>query len=334
VDFFFFFGSAYAYLSVMRIEKLAVEAGVKVNWRPFSVRTLMSEQGNNLRNLSAKVAYMWRDVERRAAVDGVAFTRAPPWPTDMDQLANRVGIVAMLEGWCPAYTKESFRSWYLDGRQLGDPDDLARILTSVGHDPVRVLEAAQGDEVRRRYEMETDTARRAGAFGSPSFVVDGELFWGDDRLEEALAWASGSHPRQRQSAGSVDEPDPDLLQKIAAFGEAWATGDTAVLDRLLSPTYLHTDASGRLLRRDEWLAYAASRARRDTQITFQDVHVRMVSDTVALVTGVNVLNGPGARSPKDVSPLTIRFTQVWTRRDGRWLRESFQATATGDDAFR
>jgi 2-hydroxychromene-2-carboxylate isomerase len=333
VDFFFFFGSAYAYLSVMRIEALAAEAGVTVKWRPFSVRALMTEQGNNLRNLSAKVAYMWRDVERRSAVDGVAFTRPPPWPTDPDQLANKVGIVAMLEGWCPAYTKASFSSWYLDGRHLGDRDVITGIIAELGQDPGRILAAAQSEEVCRRYDQETDAARRAGAFGSPSFVVDGELFWGDDRLEEALDWATGRHPRQLMHSASVDEHDRDLHEQLVAFGEAWARGDTDVLDRLLSPTYTHTDAAGRLLQRNEWLDYATSRTGRGTQIAFRDLQVRRVSENVAVVTGANDLSGPGTRSSTDDAPLAIRFTQVWTRRDGRWLRESFQATPTGPTDF-
>jgi len=67
LDFFYFFGSGYAYLSVMRIEDLAAAAGVSVRWRPFSVRTLMIEEGNIIRNQPAKMHYMWRDVERRAA---------------------------------------------------------------------------------------------------------------------------------------------------------------------------------------------------------------------------------------------------------------------------
>ena len=92
---------------------------LEVRWRPFSVRALMIEQGNLMRSQPAvKTAYMWRDIERRAALHGLAFNQ-PAWPTDPDQLANRVGTVAMIEGWCPAYTKASFRAWCVDGRPLG-----------------------------------------------------------------------------------------------------------------------------------------------------------------------------------------------------------------------
>lgn len=93
IDFFYFFGSGYAYLSVMRIDAMAKQSGVAVRWRPFNVRTVMAENNIALRTQAAKVKYMWRDVERRAATHGVPYVRAPIWPTDPDLLANRVAMV-------------------------------------------------------------------------------------------------------------------------------------------------------------------------------------------------------------------------------------------------
>lgn len=119
LDFFYFFGSGYAYLSVMRIGKLAKEAGVTIRWRPFNVRTVMTENNIALRTQTAKVKYMWRDIERRSASHSVPFVRPPIWTTDPDLLANRVGTVASEQGWCEAYTVASFKAWYLDGLPLG-----------------------------------------------------------------------------------------------------------------------------------------------------------------------------------------------------------------------
>jgi 2-hydroxychromene-2-carboxylate isomerase len=200
LDFFYFFGSGYAYLSVMRISDLAAIAGVTVNWRPFSVRALMIEQNNMIRNQKQKMAYTWRDVERRAARHGVPFVAPPIWPTDPDQLANRVGIVAMIEGWCQPYTLASFRSWYLEGQPLGERDALSGILRSLGQDADSIIERANSEEIRARYDAQTDVARKLGAFGSPTFAVGKEIFWGDDRLEEAIDWASGRHPAQLTAA--------------------------------------------------------------------------------------------------------------------------------------
>ncbi|WP_431300118.1 2-hydroxychromene-2-carboxylate isomerase [Tabrizicola sp. BL-A-41-H6] len=196
LDFFYFFGSAYAYLSVQRIGRLAAEAGVHVNWRPINVRPLMARNNVALRNETLKVAYMWRDVARRAAHHGLPFKQAPIWPTDPTLLANRVGIVAGQGGWCEAYTVASFRAWFLDGQPLGTRESLAQILGPLGQDVDATIALAETPECAARYDAETEVALSHGVFGSPSFVVNGELFWGDDRLEEALLWAQGRHAVQ------------------------------------------------------------------------------------------------------------------------------------------
>lgn len=197
VDFFYFFGSCYAYLSVMRIGALATEAGVTVRWRPFNVRTVMAENNIALRTQVAKVKYMWRDLERRAATSGVPYVRAPIWPTDPDLLSNRVAMVAAAGGWCEAYTIASFKAWFLEGLPLGDRSHLDHVLPPLGKDVDSVMAEANQPAAHARLTAETDAARAHGIFGSPAFVVDGETFWGDDRLEEALAWATGRHHLQR-----------------------------------------------------------------------------------------------------------------------------------------
>jgi 2-hydroxychromene-2-carboxylate isomerase len=197
LDFFYFFGSVYAYPSVLRIGTLAQEAGVKVHWRPFNVRPLMRENNVALRDEAQKVRYMWRDIERRAAWHGLRFVRAPIWPTEPDLLASHVGMVAADEDWAEPYSVESFRAWFLDGLPLGTTESLETILPRIGQDPARVLALAAAPEAAARLDTETEAARRLGAFGSPTFVVGDELFWGDDRLEEAVAWAVGRHPAQR-----------------------------------------------------------------------------------------------------------------------------------------
>jgi 2-hydroxychromene-2-carboxylate isomerase len=196
LDFFYFFGSGYAYLSVLRIADLAAKNGVTVNWRPFNVRPLMRENNVMLRDEAQKVRYLWRDIERRAALHGLPFVKPPLWPTEPDLLASRVAMVAADEGWVEPYTLESFRAWYLEGLPLGTKDSLAEILPRVGQEADRVLAKAAEPGTTARLEAETEAARKLGAFGSPTFAVGEELFWGDDRLEEAIAWAAGWHPAQ------------------------------------------------------------------------------------------------------------------------------------------
>ncbi|MBI3147324.1 MAG: 2-hydroxychromene-2-carboxylate isomerase [Betaproteobacteria bacterium] len=189
LDFFYFIGSTYTYLAVMRAEELARQAGVSLNWRPFSVRTLMREQENiPFSSKPLKLKYMWRDVERRAERHGLDWRDVPKYPIDAEERANRVATLAAMEGWCPQFTRAAYRTWFLEGQDPGEQAALAALLAELGKDPQSVIAAADETTVREQYLAETDTARQLGLFGSPTFVCGSELFWGDDRLEDALAW--------------------------------------------------------------------------------------------------------------------------------------------------
>jgi 2-hydroxychromene-2-carboxylate isomerase len=107
------------------------------------------------------------------------------------QISHRTELAPSTRAFSPPPT-----AWYLDGQKLGDFDALTHILTALGKAAQLVIDRANSDEIRARYEAETDAARKIGAFGSPTFGVDGEAFWGDDRLEEAIEWAVGRHPAQ------------------------------------------------------------------------------------------------------------------------------------------
>ncbi len=131
----------------------------------------------------------------------------------------------------------------------------------------------------------------------------------------------------------MEDRTESLEAALTAFGEAWARGDTDTLRALLSPSYTHNDAFGAHLPFSDWLAYASKRAGRATQIAFRDVKTRYFGD-VAIVTGYNDLSGGGTAAPGDTKDLTIVFTQVWRRENGRWLREAFQATPVVDSVYR
>lgn len=190
LDFFYFIGSTYTHLAVHRAQDAAARVGVALVWRPFSVRTLMREQNNSpFAGKPVKMAYMWRDLERRAMRLGVPFTKPPSYPIDAQEQANRVATLAATEGWCPAFTRAAYAAWFLGGEDPAAPEALRRILATLGKDADAVLAQADSDAVRARYAAETDRARALGIFGSPTFVCgDGEIFWGDDRLEDALDW--------------------------------------------------------------------------------------------------------------------------------------------------
>jgi 2-hydroxychromene-2-carboxylate isomerase len=189
IDFWFSTGSTYTYLAVSRLDAVAASEGVRFNWRPFSVRAIMREQKNiPFADKPIKSAYMWRDIERRAALHGLAAKVPAPYPLKEFDLANRLALLGLAEGWGKPYIVASYRRWFVDGQEPGLEPNLSASLTEVGQQTADTVKRAGGDEVARSYQAATDEARRLGIFGSPSFVVRGELFWGDDRLDDALCW--------------------------------------------------------------------------------------------------------------------------------------------------
>jgi 2-hydroxychromene-2-carboxylate isomerase len=191
LDFFFFPGSTYTYLTANRIERVAHDAGVQVRWRPFSVRAIMREAGNvPFPEGSAIARYMWRDIERRAARYGIPFASAPSYPVDPDQQALRVALVAADEGWCPEFLKESYRAWFLENKAPGVGSNTLDVIAAVGRKPDTVMARADAPDIHEAVLRETQIARELGIFGSPTFVVGQEIFWGDDRLEDAIDFSA------------------------------------------------------------------------------------------------------------------------------------------------
>jgi 2-hydroxychromene-2-carboxylate isomerase len=195
MEFWVSIGSTYSNLTVMRIDAASRAAGVEVTWRPFNVRDIMVEQNNiPFRDKPVKTAYMWRDMERRAAMHGLPIAVPAPYPLPQLRFANQVALLGFREGWGANYMRETYRRWFVDGKRPGEDPNLSDSLAAVGVDPEDVMARARAPEIEAELALETESAKSLGVFGSPSFVADGEVFWGDDRLEAALDWATG---RQR-----------------------------------------------------------------------------------------------------------------------------------------
>jgi 2-hydroxychromene-2-carboxylate isomerase len=192
LDFFFEFASTYSYIAPMRIAPIARDAGVTVRWRPFLLGPIFKAQGLDTSPFNifpVKGRYMVRDVERLCADQGLPFTFPEPFPQNT-LMASRVALVGFDEGFGEDFTRAVYTAEFAERRNIGDPDVLSAILTRLGRDPQAVFAAAQSDAIKGRLRAQTEEAQKLDLFGAPTFVTgDKELFWGNDRLEQALKHA-------------------------------------------------------------------------------------------------------------------------------------------------
>jgi 2-hydroxychromene-2-carboxylate isomerase len=192
IDFWHDYASSYSYLAASRIEPLAQAAGVELRWRPFLLGPIFKSQGweSSPFNLyPVKGRHMLRDLERFTAQLGLPkFTLPVPFPAN-SLLASRVALV-LSDADRPAFSRAVYAAEFADGRDISDRALIGEILTKLGHDGEAVLAKTSDQTIKDKLRAETDEAVRLGVFGAPTFVTgDGELFWGNDRLEQALDWA-------------------------------------------------------------------------------------------------------------------------------------------------
>jgi len=192
LTFWYDFASTYSYLSAMRIGELAARAGVAVAWRPFLLGPIFKAQGWDTSPFNiypAKGRYMVRDIERIAVVRGIPFRMPAKFPAN-GLLAARIASLDLEPRWSESFSRAVFEAEFACGEDIGDARVLAPICTSLSRDFTQLGEMANSDFVKENLRKVTEHAREYGIFGSPTFVAaDGELFWGDDRLEQALDWA-------------------------------------------------------------------------------------------------------------------------------------------------
>ena len=191
IDFYFSIGSTYTYLSVTRILNVEKIHGVKFNWKPFSVRAIMKEMNNipfppDKKN---KVDYMWRDIERRAEGYGF-FAKTPvPYPLTQFDLANKLAILGIKEGWGIDYVRLTYKRWFQEGKEPATEPNISEIFQELKIDQKKAMEDVMKDEIENQYQLNTNNARDNKVFGSPTFVVNKEIFWGDDRMEDSISWS-------------------------------------------------------------------------------------------------------------------------------------------------
>lgn len=196
LTFWFDFGSTYAYLSALRVDGLAARAGVRVDWRPFLLGPIFTARGwptSPFQVYPDKGRHMWRDVERRAALHGLPFRRPSAFPQN-GLLASRLMLAGLGHGWAAAFAREVFLAEFARDEPISRAETLAPLIERAGGDPASALADAGSSRIKAALRRQTEEAAALGIFGAPTFVNDGEMFWGDDRLEEALSWCVRQHP--------------------------------------------------------------------------------------------------------------------------------------------
>jgi 2-hydroxychromene-2-carboxylate isomerase len=190
--FWYELASTYSWLAAERIEALAAQAGVEVAWRSFLLGPIFAAQGwtsSPFNLFPAKGRNMWRDMERQCARMGLP-PPVPPEPFPQNSLlAARIATALPAEARAP-FSRAVYRVQFTQGRSIADRDVLAEILDDIGGTAPWALAAADEADTKAALRQATDHAQLLGIYGAPSFTTgSGELFWGNDRLQEAIGWA-------------------------------------------------------------------------------------------------------------------------------------------------
>jgi 2-hydroxychromene-2-carboxylate isomerase len=185
--FYFDFTSPYAYLAAARIDGLIPDA----DWRPFAFPILLSQLGRLESAMARDTAPIVEEVSRRADERGLpAFNPPRGWPTQTWSIVTlRAALVAGDRGRLREFSNAAFRAMFVEGRSLAELDTVRDAVREAGLDAAEVEEAIQQPEVKARLKSNTEDALASGVTGIPTVAIGDELFWGDDRLEEAATAA-------------------------------------------------------------------------------------------------------------------------------------------------
>lgn len=192
LEFWFEFGSNYSYLSVMRIEDEAQRRGVRIVWRPFLLGPILRALGIETSPFvlqKEKGAYVWQDMARQCRKYGLRWVQPSTFPR-LGVLPLRVALLGAEQPWIGAFCRQVMELNFVLDQDINQPDRLAPILMELGLTASDILDQAQAEPTKIRLREQTEEARARGIFGAPTFFVGPEMFWGNDRLDDALLFAS------------------------------------------------------------------------------------------------------------------------------------------------
>lgn len=194
LTFWFEFASPYSYLSAYRIERLCQGQDVALRWQPFLLGPLFQAQGwatSPFNIYPAKGRYMWQDMDRQCRKYGLPpLVQPDPFPQN-GLLAARIALMGARSAWIGDFVRHVYTAQFAQGQNISAAPVLGQILDQLGLDSAALLHRAKCDQtIKDDLRAATSRAADLGLFGAPSFVTgDGSLFWGDDRLEDAVSWA-------------------------------------------------------------------------------------------------------------------------------------------------
>ncbi|MEQ1612911.1 MAG: 2-hydroxychromene-2-carboxylate isomerase [Hyphomicrobiaceae bacterium] len=191
IEFWYDFASTYSWLSAIRVEALTRNVDCDIAWRPFLLGPIFKAQGwttSPFNLYPAKGRYMVRDIARIADARGLVFVMPDPFPAN-SLTAGRLAI-AVGNDHIGDFTRRVYEVQFETGADISQRGTLEPILQAMGLDVTAMIAASETTAVKDTLRNNTAEAQSLGIFGAPTFVTaDGELFWGDDRLEQACAWA-------------------------------------------------------------------------------------------------------------------------------------------------
>lgn len=191
LELYYEFGSQYSYPAVMLAEDAAAARGLTLAYRPFLLGPILAAQGYAkppFIQYAVKGEYVWRDLERVCAEAGLDWRRPSVFPRK-SVLGARVALIGVDEGWCGNFSRRVYQLNFVEDRDIEDEAAIRGILEELGLSADSVLERALSADNRERLKTQTEHALKIGVFGAPMFVVGSELFWGQDRMRQALDWA-------------------------------------------------------------------------------------------------------------------------------------------------
>lgn len=195
IEFWFEFASNYSYLSVMRIEQEAQRHGVRMAWRPFLLGPIFRELGMETSPFvlqKEKGAYVWQDMDRQCRKYRLRWKRPSHFPRN-GVLALRVALLGTDQPWMAAYCRRVMELNFVLDQDINTPTQLSPILIELGLPAPDILERAQTEPTKTLLREQTAQARTRGIFGAPTFFVGTEMFWGNDRLDDALVFAASTY---------------------------------------------------------------------------------------------------------------------------------------------